>query len=920
MSLELLFNWLSRFIVHIFFREYESRNTHKIPPTGPIIFICNHNNQFLDPAVVQEFSPRPISWLIAAKSYRDKTIGRFARAQRAIPVERPQDLAKPGPGKAFHTDPNDLYLITGTDEVDFVRDFTGEVIPGNKTNSFSFFGETFGVKEVLNINTIRLKPHEEAQSPVFTPQDKAFGYKITPKVDQHVMFQNVWEALAEGNCVGIFPEGGSHDQTTMLPLKAGVAIMALGAVAKMLTQYELDNNICFSDLIPLPMSPTSTSTPSSTSNGNNTSFDEHPEYQKFKSINLIAVGLNYFHGHRFRGRVYAEFGDPFRVPITLALQFRKGGSHKIDACNQLLDIIRDQLKTVTVSAPSWKQLQVLWAVRRLYQPTGMKLPPKLVVVLIRRFAEGYELVKDRQDVKELVNEVEQYNQTLKNFGLRDHQVNITQQSRLAALTKLIYRTMKLTCLGLLAIPGSILNLPIALITRLISKKKANEALKASTVKVTARDVIASWKVLTALTVVPLMLCIHPLLFATACKYLFGWSWIVVWGNFVILQPAMMWSAVLLVETGIPIFKSLQPLYLAVFPPNDGVQENTTSPKNSNNNNNNNNDQNDNSTQNSKKSTQTSLPHIVQLRQTRARLRYKIRETVNILGPEIYGPAFNQLRLFPFTSNRSFNSISPQLLAHADSLSIKAGSANLVQSDDILPRLMPQIHQDQSDTDSVGSDDNVVGTTPHSNDGDVVSGGVDTIQTPPQGKSIKIDPNQGVLTTGLPRGSGGIGGINGTGYTVDEKSDTPDSVQKLSLSTTHLSPFTTPKRDKTNPVELPLLSPTDSDDSGISNEFIIGENGEYVYNHDNKIRQLHLPHEAISQLYKTPLLPTMSAVSSSQNAKNGNGGSRDDDDDSDNDSDIDDEQGHMVMIDGVAVTQAQKSVLSSQALQPLTDLD
>jgi glycerol-3-phosphate O-acyltransferase/dihydroxyacetone phosphate acyltransferase len=37
--------------------------------------------------------------------------------------------------------------------------------------------------------------------------------------------------LRPGKCIGIFPEGGSHDRTDMLPLKAGVTIMALGAMA-----------------------------------------------------------------------------------------------------------------------------------------------------------------------------------------------------------------------------------------------------------------------------------------------------------------------------------------------------------------------------------------------------------------------------------------------------------------------------------------------------------------------------------------------------------------------------------------------------------------------------------------------------------------------------------------------------------------
>jgi glycerol-3-phosphate O-acyltransferase/dihydroxyacetone phosphate acyltransferase len=44
------------------------------------------------------------------------------------------------------------------------------------------------------------------------------------------MFESVFKALNNGDCVGIFPEGGSHDRLELLPLKAGMCIMALGAI------------------------------------------------------------------------------------------------------------------------------------------------------------------------------------------------------------------------------------------------------------------------------------------------------------------------------------------------------------------------------------------------------------------------------------------------------------------------------------------------------------------------------------------------------------------------------------------------------------------------------------------------------------------------------------------------------------------
>eukprot|EP00461_Guttulinopsis_vulgaris_P007315 UN07363 len=102
-------------------------------------------------------------------------------------------------------------------------------------------------------------------------------------------------------------------------------------------------------------------------------------------VAIVPVGVNYFHGHRFRSRVYVEYGDPTPVPIDLIFKYRLGGKEKIDAVNALLDIIKDQVKSVTIQSPNYRQLQVLWAVRRLYQPSHMRLPPKIVTIIIRRF-------------------------------------------------------------------------------------------------------------------------------------------------------------------------------------------------------------------------------------------------------------------------------------------------------------------------------------------------------------------------------------------------------------------------------------------------------------------------------------------------------------------------------------------------------
>ena len=47
-------------------------------------------------------------------------------------------------------------------------------------------------------------------------------FKVAPKVDQSKVYEKVFERIEEGGCIGIYPEGGSHDRTGLLPLKGSL--------------------------------------------------------------------------------------------------------------------------------------------------------------------------------------------------------------------------------------------------------------------------------------------------------------------------------------------------------------------------------------------------------------------------------------------------------------------------------------------------------------------------------------------------------------------------------------------------------------------------------------------------------------------------------------------------------------------------
>lgn len=255
--------------------------------------------------------------------------------------------------------------------------------------------------------------------------------------------------------------GGSHDRTDLLPLKAGVAIMALGALA---------------------------ATPG-------------------LKVAIMPVGMSYFHAHRFRSRAVIEFGSPIYIQSDIVEQFNKGGQDKRDAIARVLELIFDGLKSVTVLAPDYEtlmvgklcmfcmtnteslQMQLIQATRRLYRPAGQQLSLGQVVELNRRFIIGYERYKNEPRVIALKAKVQDYNKLLAYMGLRDHQVcsvsmtvmgisywghQVDSVDRPAwkSLLLLVYRSVLVTAWGLVALPGVILNAPMFIACTMISRKKA----------------------------------------------------------------------------------------------------------------------------------------------------------------------------------------------------------------------------------------------------------------------------------------------------------------------------------------------------------------------------------------------------------------------------------------------------------------
>ncbi|KAJ3864169.1 hypothetical protein EV359DRAFT_73195 [Lentinula novae-zelandiae] len=284
-------------------------------------------------------------------------------------------------------------------------------------------------------------------------------------------------------------------------------------------------------------------------------------------IKIVPVGLSYFHPHKFRSRAVVEFGSVMDAPMELVEMYKQGGSPKRKAVSKFLDLIYDALKTVTVRAPDYDTLMLVQAVRRLYKTPTQHLTLGQVVQLNRRLLNGYTHFKDEPRIRKLRTDVLTYNRSLRDLGIRDHQVPRVQKATWKILGLLLYRVGLLIFWTVFAMPGTILNGPVFILASIISKRKAKADLAASTVKISGRDVLATWKGLIALGVAPLLYLFYAFLVALLAIRVdasFKWRMLAPLSVFVAL-PFTSFSALKFGEAGMDVLKSLGPLITALIP-------------------------------------------------------------------------------------------------------------------------------------------------------------------------------------------------------------------------------------------------------------------------------------------------------------------------------------------------------------------
>lgn len=326
--------------LRLFFRRIETADVETVPKDEPIIFVINHPNGLVDPALVFVSLRRRVSFLAKSTLFSIPVGGTIIRALEALPVYR---------------------------RVDAADDMSKNL-------------ETFKVCE---------------------------------------------ELLAQNRCIAIFPEGVSHDDSKLKPIKTGAARIALGAL------------------------------------GVN---------EQLKNLKIMAVGLFYTSKTAFRSEVLIRYGEIIDVK---KFELDEKGEPPKDAVNNLTAEIEKALRNATLNLESQEELDAVLKAEALFSSVYKNLLFKNTLTntfqSLQSLAEKYKLLaqNEPEKMRQLNEKITAYEKDLKTGGVTTESLSVFQHPTSYVFRYLVLRIILLIIFAPLAIIGGIIHSPAYLFSNLI---------------------------------------------------------------------------------------------------------------------------------------------------------------------------------------------------------------------------------------------------------------------------------------------------------------------------------------------------------------------------------------------------------------------------------------------------------------------
>jgi len=275
-------------------------------------------------------------------------------------------------------------------------------------------------------------------------------------------FARCRDALVRGAAVALFPEGTSHADPSVRPLKTGAARIAFDAAH---------------------------------------AADRSPE-----PVRILPVGLTFDARERFRSRALLVVGDPIEVePPTPAASRHTESAEEVSspdrpsraAVRRLTDRIHEGLRRVADDYRSWREAQLFQRAVEIYDRPSRALPGGTALAELHRTArelsEGFAALRtvEPELTATVARAMARYDRILGFLSLRDDQV--AARYPILGVLRFLARTLLILLLGLpLALLGSVLNLLPYLAVRWIATRP-----------VLAVEEQASWKLFGGLFLYPL---------------------------------------------------------------------------------------------------------------------------------------------------------------------------------------------------------------------------------------------------------------------------------------------------------------------------------------------------------------------------------------------------------------------------------
>lgn len=272
--------------------------------------------------------------------------------------------------------------------------------------------------------------------------------------------------LRRGGTIAICPEGVSHSEPSLRPLKTGAARIALGAAS-------------MGDASPL-------------------------------DLKIVPVGLYYTAKTTFRSSALLYFGEPIAVsPVALD----EAGEPSREDVRRLSDAIYESLLALTLNADRHEALAVVARAESIFSAEDDEAETSLERELRRRrrFVEGYAFhrLRSPERLEELERRIHRYEEELRQAGINDpRHLTTAAVSRYGRAWTLLSRILLFALLAPLALAGAVAHYPAYKLAGALATKFSGEY----------DDVLSTFKIASALLLFPLTwMLMAALLYASA-----GW--------------------------------------------------------------------------------------------------------------------------------------------------------------------------------------------------------------------------------------------------------------------------------------------------------------------------------------------------------------------------------------------------------------